>query len=43
MPIVRASVCSATTAHHAPNVPIAPSTAVIGISRPRMGTFQGIR
>ena len=32
MPIVRASPCSATTAHHAPNVPIAPSTAVSGIA-----------
>ncbi len=31
MPIVRASGCSATTAHHAANVPIAPSTAVNGI------------
>ena len=43
MPTVRASGCSATTAIHAANVPIPPITAVIGIGRPRMRTFHGIR
>ena len=40
---MRASVCRITTAIHAPDVPIPPITAVIGMSAPRMRTFQGIR
>ena len=38
-----ASGCSATTAIQAANVPIPPTTAVIGMRRPRIRTLPGMR